>query len=351
MKTYKIACLPGDGIGPEVICEGKKVIASVSKGFKIDWVDLPYGGAHYLKTGELMPQEGLDAMAKCNAIYLGAIGHPDIKPGIIEKQVLLKTRFHFDQYVNLRPVKLYEGVASPLANPGKIDFYVVRENTEDFYVGIGGNFKEGTKDESAFQVGIMTYKGCERIARYAFEFAKKNRKTKITLVDKANVLSNIYSLWRRVFEEVSRDYPRIQKDYAYVDAMTQWMVRKPQNYQVILAPNMFGDIITDLAAAIQGGMGLAPGANINPDPGGISMFEPIHGSAPKHAGKNIINPVAAILSGGLMLENIGEKAAAGKIERAVAKVLKDGKVRTYDLGGASKTSEVGDEVAKIAAKI
>ena len=343
MKTYKIACLPGDGIGPEVIREGRKVLESVSSGFKIDWVDMPYSGAHYLKTGELVPKEALDAMARCAAIYLGAIGHPDIKPGIVEKEILLKIRFHFDQYVNLRPVKLYEGVKSPLAEPGNIDFTVIRENTEDFYVGIGGKFKEGTKDESAFQIGVMTYKGCERIARYAFEFAKKHKKTKVTLVDKANVLSHIYSLWRRVFEEVAAGYPNIERDYAYVDAMTQWLVRKPSDYQVVLAPNMFGDIITDLAAAIQGGMGVAAGANINPE--GLSMFEPIHGSAPKHAGKNIINPIAAILSGKLMLETLGEQKAADKIEKAVAKLLKDGKVRTYDLGGTSKTSEVGDAVA------
>ncbi|MEM3400158.1 MAG: 3-isopropylmalate dehydrogenase [Candidatus Micrarchaeia archaeon] len=348
MKKYRIASIPGDGIGPEVLREGKKVLEAAARGFSIEWVEYSFGGEHYMKTGEILPDDAIEEMRKLDAIYLGAVGHPDVQTGILEKGLLLKLRFELDQYINLRPVKLYEGVPCPLVGKGPkdVNFYVVRENTEDFYVGIGGNFKKGTRDEVAMQIGITTWKGCERVIRYAFELAKKKRMKRVTSVDKANVLTNVYDLWRRVFTEVARDYPRIETEFSFVDAITQWFVRKPEWYQVVVTPNMFGDIITDLAAAIQGGMGMAPGANINPK--GVSMFEPIHGSAPKHAGKNVANPMACILAGALMLETLGEEKAAVRVERAVEKVLAAGKVRTYDIGGKSKTSEVGDAIAKAA---
>ncbi|MFH1285508.1 MAG: 3-isopropylmalate dehydrogenase [Candidatus Micrarchaeota archaeon] len=351
MKSYKIAVIGGDGVGPEVIREGKKVLEAVSDNFKLEWIDYPFSGGHYLKTGVLVTEQALEEMAKLDAIYLGAIGHPDLKPGIIEKGLLLKMRFFFDQYVNLRPVKLYENVPCPLKDKGPkdVNFYVVRENTEDFYVGIGGSMKEGTKDEIATQTGIITYKGSERVMRYAFELAKSKKMTRVTSCDKANVLTSVYGLWRRAFNDVAKDYPGIETEFSFVDAMTQWFVRKPEWYQVVVAPNMFGDIITDLAAAIQGGMGLAPGANINPK--GVSMFEPIHGSAPKYTNQDKVNPMACILAGALMLEHIGEKKAGDRVERAVELVLKEGKVRTYDIGGKSKMSEVGSAVAKAVEKV
>ncbi|VVB66047.1 3-isopropylmalate/3-methylmalate dehydrogenase [Candidatus Gugararchaeum adminiculabundum] len=350
-KTYHIGLVGGDGVGPEVLREGKKVVDAATRGFKIDWVDYPYGGEHYMKTGELLPDAAIEEMRKLDAIYLGAVGHPKVKTGIIEKGLLLKMRFALDLYVNLRPVKLYENVPTVLAGKGPkdINFYVVRENTEDFYIGSGGTVHEGTEDEVAFQIGTVSYKGSKRIMEYAFELCKEKGMNRVTAVDKANVLTYVYGLWRRVFEEVGAKYPNIEKENNFVDAITQWFVRKPEWYQVVVTPNMFGDIITDLAAAIQGGMGMAAGGNINP--GKVSMFEPIHGSAPKYTNQNVINPIAAILAGGMMLEHIGEKKAGANIERAVEEVMKDGKVRTKDLNGTSKTSEVGDEVARKVAKL
>jgi tartrate dehydrogenase/decarboxylase/D-malate dehydrogenase len=351
MKTHNLGLLPGDGIGPEIIAEGKKVIeaaAEIEK-FKIKWKEFPYGADHYLATKELLPEEGLKEMEKMDAIYLGALGDPRVQPGVLEKGVLLALRFHFDQYVNLRPIKLLEGIQTPLANKGPkdIDFNVVRENTEDFYVGIGGRAKPGKnkqmlevkrslynvkfgldidvdRDEIAYQIGVVSRKGSERVMRYAFELAKKKGKTRVTAVDKANVLTNVYGLWREVFEKVKKDYPGMETEYNFVDAITMWFVKQPEWYQVVVAPNMFGDIITDLGAMIQGGLGLAPGGNINPD--GISMFEPIHGSAPKYKGMNRANPVATIWAGALMLDEIGETKAAADIVKAIETVIKEGQM-------------------------
>lgn len=344
MKTYKIAVIAGDGIGPDVINEGKKVLEAAASGFKFEWVDYPFSGAHYLKTGELITEQALEEMKKMNAIYLGAVGTPKLKPGVIEKGLLLKLRFFFDQYVNLRPVKLYEGVPCPIVGKTAkdVDFYVVRENTEDFYVGIGGNFREGTKEEIAIQTGVVSYAGCERIMKYAFELAKSKGKKRVTSVDKANVLTNVYGLWRRVFNEVAANYKGIETEFALVDAVTQWFVRMPEHYQVVVTPNMFGDIITDLAAVIQGGMGVAPGANINPN--GVSMFEPIHGSAPDIAGKGIANPIAAILAGKMMLDFIGEEKTASRVEKAVETILKEGKIVPAEFNGKATTSEIGDAI-------
>jgi len=367
---HKIAVIPGDGIGPEVIREGVKVLraaAGVTPGLDLEFVNFPYGAEHYLKTGELVPQEGLDQLAKMDAIYLGALGDPRVQTGILEQGILLKLRFYFEQYINLRPVKLYPGVPCPLKDkrPEDIDFYVVRENTEDFYVGIGGRARgrsraqlevlrsiykakfgldiDVDRDEIAYQIGVVSRKGTERVIRYAFELARKKGKRRVTSVDKANVLTHVYGLWREVFGQVAKDYPNIETEFAFVDAIAMWFIKNPEWYQVVVTPNMFGDIITDLGAMIQGGLGFAPGGNINPD--GVSMFEPIHGSAPKHAGKNVANPIATILAGQMMLEHLGEVEAANKVEQMMIEVLKEGEVRTRDMGGRSSTSEVGDTIA------
>ena len=369
---YKIAVIPGDGIGPEVIDEGIKVLEAVgdAQGITFEWKEFPYGAEHYLKTGEVLPDEALHDLGRCDAIYLGAVGDPRVKPGILEKELLLKLRFHFDQYINLRPIKLYPGVACPLKDKGPedINFYVVRENTEDFYVGLGGRFKGAEHSAShelersiyrvnfdlraekdgggdvAYQLGVVTRKGSERVIEYAFKLAEKKRLERVTSVDKANVLTHVYSLWREVFEDIAKSYPDIQTEFAFVDAITMWFVKNPEWYRVVVTPNMFGDIITDLGAMIQGGMGLAPGGNINPE--GVSMFEPIHGSAPKYKGKKVANPLATILAGQMMLEELGEEKAAQLVEDAVIEVLKEGKIITKDLGGSSRTDEVGTAVAE-----
>lgn len=367
---YKIPVIPGDGVGPEIIREGRKVMdaASETANFEIEWIEFPHGADHFLSTGELLSEDTLKELEKYPAIYLGALGDPRIKPGILESGILLKLRFYFDQYVNLRPVQLFEGVWTPLKNksPEDIDFKVVRENTEDFYVGIGGRMTgrrkeelellrelysikfsldiESDADEVAYQIGVITKEGARRVIKYAFELAVREKRKKVTSVDKANVLIHAYGFWREIFEEVAKDYPKIEKEFNFVDAIAMWMVKNPEWYDVIVTPNMFGDILTDLGAMIQGGLGVAPGGNINPD--GISMFEPIHGSAPKYKGMNKVNPIATILAGSMMLESIGEEKAAKIVEDAVREVLKERKVRTYDLGGNSKTSEVGDEIVR-----
>jgi tartrate dehydrogenase/decarboxylase/D-malate dehydrogenase len=375
MKNYKIAVMRGDGIGPEIIEEGLKVLDAVSEreNFELDWVEYPHGADHYIETGELLNEDTLKELERYAAIYFGCIGDPRLEPGVLEQGILLALRFYFDQYVNLRPIKLLEGVRTPLAGKGPedIDITVVRENTEDFYIGIGGRAKgsssggsgktndvleivrtlyqvkfdldiETDSDELAYQIGVVTKEGCERVMRYAFELARANGKTKVTSVDKANVLTHCYGFWREVFTDVAKGYPEMETEFNFVDAITMWFVKNPEWYQVVVTPNMFGDIITDLGAMIQGGLGLAPGGNINPD--GVSMFEPIHGSAPKYKGKNVSNPIATIWSGALLLENIGEKPASDRVMAAIESVLKEGKVRTYDLGGSSKTSEVGDAI-------
>jgi 3-isopropylmalate dehydrogenase len=346
---YKIAVIPGDGTGPEVIAQGLKVLEQVAKRekftYRLTYYD--FGGERYVKSGELLPDSDLDELRKMHAIYLGAIGHPEVKPGILEKGILLKLRFELDQYINLRPVKLYPGVDCPLKNKGpeEIDFVVVRENTEGLYVGAGGFLRKGTPDEVAIQESINTRKGVERCIRYAFEFCqKRGKKKKLTLCGKTNVLTYAHDLWQRVFDEVAKEYPDIKTDYVNVDALCMWMVKNPEWFDVIVTDNMFGDIITDLGAMIQGGMGIAAGGNINPH--GPSMFEPIGGSAPKYTGKNVINPLAAISALQMMLEHLGELNSARIVEQAIIKVI------TQDLESMSAgemghtTSEVGDLVVK-----
>ncbi|NCO83174.1 MAG: 3-isopropylmalate dehydrogenase [Nitrospirae bacterium CG_4_10_14_3_um_filter_44_29] len=349
MKSYNIAVIPGDGTGPEVIAEGIKVLNAAEEkfGFKLNLTYYDFGGDRYLKTGEVLPENAVSELKKHNAIYLGAIGHPDVKPGILEKGILLKLRFELDQYINLRPVKLYPGVDCPLKNkkPEDIDFVVVRENTEGLYTGAGGVLKKGTADEVAVQESINTRKGIERCIRYAFEYCKKrNKMKKLTLCGKTNVLTFAFDLWERTFYEVAKEYPDIKVNYAHVDAITMWFVKSPEQFDVIVTDNMFGDIITDLGAMIQGGMGIAAGGNINPK--GVSMFEPIGGSAPKYKGKNIINPLAAICAAGMMLEHLGEEKAGKTIEKAVMRATaKNLKSLAAGKMGCSTTG-AGDMIVK-----
>jgi len=368
---YKVPVIPGDGIGPEIVAEGQKVAEAAAEkhGFSLEWTEFSLGADHYLETGELVSEETLKDLGRYKAIYLGSIGDPRVKPGVLEKGVLLAMRFYFDQYVNLRPVKLLEGVWTPLKDKGPkdIDFTVVRENTEDFYIGIGSragsgksrdefevvrtlyNVKfgldvESDSDEIAYQIGMISKEGTQRVIKYAFDLAMQRRKH-LSSVDKANVLSDIYGFWREVFERMAAEYPKVETDFNFVDAITMWFVKNPEWFDVVVAPNMFGDIITDLGAMIQGGLGLAPGANINPE--GTSMFEPIHGSAPKYKGMNKVNPIATIWAGAMLLEHLGERAAADDVIRAIETNIKRGKVKTYDMDKSSTTSEVGDDIAAI----
>jgi len=349
--THKIAVMGGDGTGPEVVAEGMKVLkAAASKyGFKLETTNFDLGGERYKKTGEILPDSALADLKKFKAIYLGAIGHPDVKPGILEKGLLLRLRFELDQYVNLRPVKLYPNVDCPLKDkkPEDIDFVVVRENTEGLYVGAGGFLKKGTKDEVAIQSSINTRKGAERCIRYAFEYTReRNKRKKLTLCGKTNVLTYAFDMWERTFNEVAKEYPDVKTDYAHVDATTMWFVKNPEWFDVIVTDNMFGDIITDLGAMIQGGMGIAAGGNLNPE--GTSMFEPIGGSAPKYTGKNVINPMAAICAGGMLLEFIGEKEAGKAVEGAVIKALSTGKIKSLAAGKMGmSTTEAGDFIASL----
>ncbi|MGZ3634647.1 MAG: 3-isopropylmalate dehydrogenase [Syntrophales bacterium] len=347
-KSYRIAVVPGDGTGPEVIAEGLKVLkaAAAKYGFKLDLSHYDLGGERYKRTGEILSDETIEELRNFDAIYLGAIGHPDVKAGILEKGILLKLRFALDQYINLRPVKLYAGVDTPLKDkkPEDIDFVVVRENTEGLYAGAGGFLKKGTADEIATQESINTRKGVERCVRFAFAYCRKrNKAKKLTLCGKTNVLTYAFDLWERTFYEVAREYPDIKTEYAHVDATSMWMIKNPEWFDVIVTDNLFGDIITDLGAMIQGGMGIAAGGNINPE--GVSMFEPIGGSAPKYTGLNVVNPLAAIMAGQMMLEILGEDHAAAALEKAVMKVVAE-KIKSMSAGQMGySTSEVGSLVA------
>jgi 3-isopropylmalate dehydrogenase len=346
---YKIAVIGGDGTGPEVAREGLKVLQAATRkfDFKFETKDFDFSGKRYLKTGKLVDEKDIEELKKFNAIYLGAVGDPEVKPGIIETGVLLKLRFALDQYINLRPVKLYNSDYCPLKDklPEDIDFVVVRENSEGLYKGMGEFQNKGTKDEVAIQISYNTRKGVERCIRYAFEYCRKrNKRKKLTLCGKTNVLTFAWDLWERTFYEVAKEFPDITVDYTHVDATTMWFVKNPEWFDVIVTDNMFGDIITDLGAMIQGGMGIAAGGNINPK--GVSMFEPIGGSAPKYTGKNVINPLAAICAAGMMLENLGEEKAGKAVEAAVIKVAQT-KLKSLAAGKMGySTTEVGDLVAE-----
>jgi 3-isopropylmalate dehydrogenase len=342
----RIAVIPGDGTGPEVVREGIKVLTEASRKFSFPLAFTPFdwGGDRYLKTGETLPEGAVESLRAFDAIYLGAIGHPDVKPGILEQGILLRLRFELDQYINLRPVRLYPNVETPLAGkgPADIDFVIVRENVEGLYIGAGGFLKKGTPDEVAIQEMVYTRKGVERCVRFAFELTRKrNKMKKLTMAGKTNVLTFVQDLWYRTFMEVAKEYPDITPDYAHIDATTMWMVKNPEWFDVIVTENMFGDIITDLGAMVQGGMGVAAGGNINPH--GVSMFEPIGGSAPKYTGQNIINPVAAILAGAMMLDQLGHGKAANAVERAVVAVI--GRMKSMAAGKMGyTTSQIGDMV-------
>jgi len=346
-KNYKIAVIGGDGTGPEVAAEGLKVLKAASKKYKFEYEtkDFDFSGKRYLETGKLVDDADVAELKKYSAIYLVAVGAPNVKPGIIETGVLLKLRFSLDQYINLRPVKLYDSRFCPLKDkkPEDIDFVVVRENSEGLYKGMGEFKDKGTKDEVAIQISYNTRKGVERCIRYAFECAKRrNKRKKVTLCGKTNVLTFAWDLWQRTFNEVAKEYTDITTDYTHVDATTMWFVKNPEWFDVIVTDNLFGDIITDLGAMIQGGMGIAAGGNINPQ--GVSMFEPIGGSAPKYTGKNVINPLAAICAAGMMLDNLGEVEAAEAIEKAVIEVSTK-KLKSLAAGKMGySTTEVGDLV-------
>ncbi len=360
-----IGVIAGDGIGPEVVAEGLSVLAEAAArdAFRYETVPFDLGGDRYLKTGEVLPDAVLERLRRCDALYLGAVGHPGVPPGVLEKGVLLRIRFEFHQYVNLRPVRLYPGVETPIKGkgPDDIDMVVVRENNEDLYVGAGGFTRKGTPEEVAIQTSINTRAGVERCLRYAFELARSRGQKRpfpglsgaerkngligqVTMVAKTNVLTFAHDLWMRAFDEVGREYKDIKSDYQHVDACCMRMVVNPERFDVIATTNMFGDIITDLGAVLQGGMGLAASGNLNPSRQAPSMFEPVHGSAPDIAGKGIANPIAACLSVAMMLDHLAAANTAERVRRAVARVLAQGTPRTPDLGGQATTAEVGRAV-------
>jgi 3-isopropylmalate dehydrogenase len=352
MKTYNIGVIAGDGIGPEVMDEGLKVLRTVMKdgAFDCNFVEYPYSGAYYLKTKELVPERVIDEWRGLDAILLGAIGHPDVEPGLVERSVILGLRFGLDLYINLRPIKLYSADLCPLKDKGPehVDFTVVRENTEGEYIQIGGNFKKGTPDEIATFTSIYTRKGVERAIRYGFELARsravgRKRPARLSLVDKANAIRP-HDIWTRAFAEIGQEYPDVERDHAYVDACTMYMLQKPEWYDVIVTTNLFGDIITDLGSIIQGGIGLAASGNLHP--GKTSMFEPIHGSAPDIAGKNLSCPLGAIMAVSMMLDYLGEKSAAQRVEDSVAGLLSSGKIKYADARSGIGTVEMGKMVVE-----
>ena len=357
-KTYHIAVIGGDGTGPEVAAEGLKVLdaAAATFGFNMHLTHFDFGAARYLRTGETLPDSAIDEFRKFDSMFLGAIGHPDVKPGILETGILLKIRFALDQYINLRPVKLYPNVETPLRDKGPehIDFVVIRENTGGIYTGHGGATRVGTADEIATQLMVYDRRTVDRCLKYAFELKKKRNikdpkyaEKPITLIHKRNVLTHCGDLWYRAFEEMGADqYPELRRDYNHVDAANMWFVKNPEWFDVAVTENLFGDIITDLGAMIQGGLGVAAGGNISPE--GVSMFEPMGGSAPKYAGKNVINPMAAIGAAMMMIDTLGETEAAQAIETAMIAVMQKMKSQAAGQMGMG-TTDVGDLVAKLVA--
>jgi tartrate dehydrogenase/decarboxylase/D-malate dehydrogenase len=347
MPLFKIAVIRGDGIGVDVIEEGLKALQAAGRRHDIQWkfTEFPWGSDYYMKHGAMMPRDGLDQLWPFDAIYFGAVGHPDISDHVTLGNLLLPMRRGFDQYVCLRPAVLYPGVASPLAGKkaGDIDMAVIRENTEGEYANVGGFHYAGLPQEMALQTSVFTRHGCERVIRYAFDLARKRGgKRRVTSVTKSNALSYSMVLWDNVFKEVARDYPDIATQSLLVDAACMDFIRRPESFDVVVASNLFGDILTDIGAIITGSMGLAASGNINPERRFPSMFEPVHGSAPDIAGKGIANPLAAILSAAMMLRHLGEETAADDIDKAVFALLKRGQPLTPDLGGKATTREVGD---------
>ncbi len=365
---YEIPVIEGDGIGPEVVSAGRQVLeaAGEAHGFDVQWREFPFGADHYLETGEVLSDDALAELENYDAIYFGSVGDPRVEPGVLERGIVLRLRFAFDQYVNYRPVKLLDGIETPLRNrgPEDIDIAVIRENTEDFYIGLGGRVRgesrehhelerglydasfdvdaETDTEELAYQLGVVSKPGSERVVRYAFETARERGDDRVAAVDKANVMPDMYGLWREAVESVSEEYD-IDHEFVYADAAAMDFVRDPGRYQTVVTPNLFGDILTDLGAMLQGGIGLCPGANINPD--GVSLFEPMHGSAPDIAGEGVANPTATIWAGALLLDHIGEPAASESVLDALTNALADGSVLTPDLGGDASTAEFADAVS------
>ncbi|MFA9444812.1 3-isopropylmalate dehydrogenase [Egicoccus sp. AB-alg6-2] len=352
MADHRIAILGGDGIGPEVVAEGLKVLDRLEalEDFRTERVDYDLGGRRYLETGEVLDDETLDELRRFDAIYLGAVGTPDVPPGVIERGLLLKLRFAFDQYVNHRPVKLYPGVTTPIAGltPERCDFVVIRENTESVYAGAGGRLYAGTDHEVATQESVNTYHGVERVLRYSFEEARR-RRGHLTLVHKTNVLVHAGALWMETFERLGDDeFADVTRDYVHVDAACLYFVTQPERFDVVVTENLFGDIITDLGAAVQGGMGLAASGNLDPTRRAPSMFEPVHGSAPDIAGTGRADPVAAVMSLGQMLAFLGEDAAAARVDAAVGALLSERGDERPD-GSAYSTGDVGDRLVELVA--
>ncbi len=363
---YNIPVIEGDGIGPEVIEEGKKVLDAAGEkyGFSIDWIEYPFGADYYLEKGKTLDKDAIEELSSYKAIYFGSVGDPRVDPGVLEKGILLKLRFGLDQFVNLRPLKTLDGVSSPLDKFGDIDFEVIRENTEDFYVDLGGRVQgnsretlnldrsmynarfdvdiETSSEELAYQIGVASREGTKRVTEFAFQRASEKGHDLLTAVDKANVMTSIYGLWREIVDEVGKSYG-LEHEYYYVDAAAMEFVRNPDRLQTVLAPNSFGDILTDLGAMLQGGLGISPGANINPE--GTSTFEPLHGSAPDIAGDGIANPTATIWAGSMLLDFIGEKKASNDVMDALEKTLLDN-IKTPDLGGNASTEEFGSSVVE-----
>ena len=361
----KLGVVAGDGVGPEVTAQALEVLKAVAglEGFAYELETFDLGGDRYLRTGDILPEAELERLSRCDAILLGAVGHPEVAPGVLEKGVLLRLRFDFRQYINLRPIRLYPGVTGPIRGkePDDIDMVVVRENNEDLYVGAGGFTRKGTAEEVAIQTSINTRAGVERTIRFAFELARRRGEEgpfrgltaadrrhgwarQLTLVAKTNVLTFAHDLWMRTFTEVSAGYPDVKADYQHVDACCMRMVVSPERFDVIVTTNMFGDIITDLGAVLQGGMGLAASGNLNPERTAPSMFEPVHGSAPDIAGKGVANPLASILSVGMLLDHLGHTAAANRVRAAVQQVLLRPEPKTPDLGGNGTTVQLGRAV-------
>ena len=351
MKNFKIAVIAGDGIGPDVIEEGKKVltgIAGLDGSFTVEFTDFPWGCEYYLREGRMMPADGLEKLKDFDAIYLGAVGYPGVPDDVSLQGLLLKIRKGFDQYINLRPVKLLKGAPCPLKDVTEddIDMIVVRENSEGEYANVGARLYPGTEQEVALQTGVFSRKGCERVIRYAYELAQKEGKS-LTNISKANALGYSMVFWNEIFAEVGKEYPDVPTSSLMVDAASMFFVKNPKRFQIVVTSNLFGDILTDLGAAIAGGMGLAAGANLNPEKKFPSMFEPIHGSAPDIAGKGLANPLAAIWSVSQMLDFFGEEEWGAKVISAIETLLLEKKTLTPDLGGTAKTDEIGAAILEI----
>ena len=350
MTTFKVAVIPGDGIGTEVIDQGLKVLECLGDRFRINWqfTILPWGSLYYFQHGKLMPSDALDTLRAFDAIYFGAVGHPDIQDHVTLNNLLLPIRRGFDQYVCMRPGKLYPGVTSPLRHKraGDIDMVVIRENTEGEYANVGGFHYRGLPQEIAVQTSVFTRHGCERVIRYAFDLSlRPGRRKKVTSITKSNAMGYGMVLWDTVFQEVAGEYPGVATESLLIDAACMDFIRRPEDFDVVVASNLFGDILTDIAAIITGSMGLAASGNIDPERRYPSMFEPVHGSAPDIAGKGVANPLAAVLSGAMMVRHLGREEAAESLEMAVVNVLKQGRILTPDMGGVASTEEVGTAVA------